>query len=143
MRIMGIDYGDRRIGIAISDETGILASGVETIRWNGLDPAWAIDRICALVDERKVSEIVVGLPRRTDGRPGPSEEKAGALADALGERTGLPVMRRDERYTTVIATRMMRDAGTRQRDRRNVIDQIAATVILQEVLDERRRRQDN
>jgi putative Holliday junction resolvase len=142
MRIMGIDYGDRRIGIAISDETGILASGVETIRWNGQDPAWAIDRICALVDERKVSEIVVGLPRRTDGRPGTSEEKAEALAQALGVRTGLPVIRRDERYTTVIATRMMRDAGTRQRDRRNVIDQVAATVILQEVLDERRRRPD-
>ncbi len=140
MRIMGIDYGDRRIGIAVSDETGILASGVETVHWNGRDPEWAVDRICALVAQRQVGEIVIGLPRRTDGRAGASEDKASALADTLAARTGLPVTKRDERYTTVIASRMMRDAGTRQRDRREVIDQVAATVILQEVLDERRRR---
>ena len=141
MKIMGIDYGDRRIGIAISDETGILASGVETIRWNGVDPEWALARICTLAAERGVGEIVMGLPRRTDGRSGASEEKASAMADVLAARTGLPVMRRDERYTTVIASRMMHETGTRQRDRRGIIDQVAATVILQEVLDERRRSQ--
>ena len=139
MKIMGIDYGDRRIGIAISDETRVLASGVETISWNGIDPEWAVARICALAAERDVGEIVIGMPRRTDGRPGASEDKASAMADVLSARTGLPVTRRDERYTTVIASRMMRESGTRQRDRRGIVDQVAATVILQEVLDERRR----
>lgn len=142
MKIMGIDYGDRRIGIAISDETGILASGVETIRWNGIDAEWAVARICTLAAERGVGEIVMGLPRRTDGRSGSSEDKASAMADVLSARTGLPVTRRDERYTTVIASRMMRETGTRQRDRRGIVDQVAATVILQEVLDERRRSHD-
>ncbi|NLN46176.1 MAG: Holliday junction resolvase RuvX [Clostridiaceae bacterium] len=139
MRIMGIDYGDKRIGIALSDETGILASGVETIRWNGRDPDYAIRRICGLAAERGVTEIVIGMPRRTDGRPGASADKAESLAAALEVETGLLVTRRDERYTTVIASRMMREAGRTQKDRNEIIDQIAAVVILQEVLDGRRR----
>ncbi|MBP7401310.1 MAG: Holliday junction resolvase RuvX [Clostridia bacterium] len=139
---MGIDYGDRRIGIALSDETGTLATGLETVRWNGRDMDWAIDRICALAGERGVREIVVGMPRRTDGRAGESQIKAEAFADIIGTRTGLPVILRDERYTTVIASRMMREAGRSQKSRNGIIDQIAATVILQEVLDERRRKRD-
>ena len=65
MKIMGIDYGDRRIGIAISDETGILASGVETIRWNGVDPEWALARICTLAAERGVGDLK-SLIKRVD-----------------------------------------------------------------------------
>jgi putative Holliday junction resolvase len=139
MRLMGIDYGDKRIGIALSDETGILASGVETIRWNGRDPDYAVNRIAVLAAARGVTEIVIGMPRRTDGRPGASAEKAEMFAVALEERTELSVTRRDERYTTVIASRMMREAGRTQKDRNAIIDQIAAVVILQEVLDGRRR----
>ncbi len=139
MRLMGIDYGDKRIGIALSDETCVLASGLETIRWNGRDSEYAVKRIAGLAAERGVTGIVIGMPRRTDGRPGASADKAEAFAAALEAQTGLPVTRRDERYTTVIASRMMREAGRAQKDRNEIIDQIAAVVILQEVLDGRRR----
>ncbi len=139
MRLMGIDYGDRRIGIALSDETGVLASGVETIVWDGMDSRDPIARIQALVLARNVSEIVIGVPRRTDGKYGASQAKAEAFAVALAATIGRPVLRKDERYTTVIATRMMREAGHSSKERNAKIDQIAATVILQEELDARRR----
>lgn len=142
MRVMGIDYGDRRIGIALSDETGVLASGVETIRWDGVDTSRPLARIHELVLTRGVGEIVIGLPRRTDGKFGASEAKAEMFAVALASATGLPVQRKDERYTTVIAARMMREAGHPSKERNARIDQIAATVILQEELDARRRQRE-
>ena len=138
MRIMGIDYGSRRIGVAISDATGTLASGLETIRWNGRDPEPPVARICALAEERGVTEIVVGLPARTDGRHGPSEDHARELAERIRTKTGLPVRLRDERFTTVIATQRLRASGMKPGKQRDVVDQAAAEVILQEYLDRRR-----
>ncbi|HAL74882.1 MAG TPA: Holliday junction resolvase RuvX [Clostridiales bacterium] len=136
---IGIDYGDARIGIAVSDPMGVLARGLETIRWNGRDSAWALDRICIIVQEQQAVGIVIGVPRRTDGKPGPSEDKARSLAAELQSRTGIEPVLRDERYTTVLASRIMRETGIRA-DRRNaVIDQIAAEIILQEYLESRRK----
>jgi len=136
---MGIDYGDARIGVAVSDPMGILARGLETIRWNGQDISWALDRITTLVREQGITGLVIGIPRRTDGKPGPSEDKARQLAADLAERTGLEPILCDERYTTVLATRIMRETGVRTNRRKAVVDQIAAEIILQEFLENRRK----
>jgi putative holliday junction resolvase len=136
---IGIDYGDARIGIAISDPMGILARGLETIRWNGRDISWAVDRICTIIQDQLAIGIVIGVPRRTDGKPGPSEDKARSLAAVLHSRTGIEPVLRDERYTTVMASRIMRENGIRANRRNAVIDQIAAEIILQEYLESRRK----
>jgi len=140
---MGIDYGDARIGIAVSDPMGILARGLETIRWNGQDISWALDRIVSLIREQGVTGLVIGVPRRTDGKPGASETKARQLAADLAERTGLEPIMSDERYTTVLATRIMRETGIRAPRRKSVVDQIAAEIILQEFLENRRKGNDS
>ncbi len=136
---MGIDYGDARIGIAVSDSLGMLARGIETIRWNGIDLAWALNRIVELVREHQIVGLVIGIPRRTDGKPGASEEKARHLAGELAALTGLEPVLKDERYTTVLAARVMRETGIRSQRRNEVIDQIAAEIILQEYLESRRK----
>ena len=136
---MGIDYGDARIGIAVSDPLGVLARGLETIRWNGQDMSWALARIVTLIREQGVTGLVIGTPRRTDGKPGASEAKARQLAADLAERTGLEPVLSDERYTTVLATRIMRETGVRTPRRKAVVDQIAAEIILQEFLENRRK----
>lgn len=136
---MGIDYGDARIGIAVSDPLGILARGLETVNWNGRDIEWALERILTLIREQQVSGLVIGIPRRTDGKPGASEEKARQFAQELASRSGLEPVLRDERYTTVLASRVMREAGMRSERRKSVIDQIAAEIILQEYLESRRK----
>ncbi|HBP38901.1 MAG TPA: Holliday junction resolvase RuvX [Clostridiales bacterium] len=145
---LGIDYGEARIGIAVSDTLGILARGLETIRWNGKDMAWALDRITALTWEHGITGLVIGIPRRTDGKPGKpgqSEDKARLMAALLAEKTGIEPILRDERYTTVLAHRIMRETGVRTHQRRAVVDQIAAEILLQEYLDSLRRdnRRDN
>jgi putative Holliday junction resolvase len=136
---MGIDYGDVRIGIAVSDPFGVLARGLETIRWNGQDMTWALERISYLVVQQQVTGLVIGMPRRTDGKPGIAEEKVRRFAGELAARTGLVPVLRDERYTTVLAARVMRDTGIRADRRKTVIDQIAAEIILQEYLESRRK----
>lgn len=136
---MGIDYGDARIGIAVSDQLGILARGLETVNWNGRDMEWALNRIITLIREQQISGLVIGVPRRTDGKPGASEEKARQFAKELAVRSGIEPVLRDERYTTVLASRVMREAGMRSERRKAVIDQIAAEIILQEYLESRRK----
>jgi putative Holliday junction resolvase len=134
-RWLGIDFGLARIGLAVSDPSGTLARGMETIRWNGRDLAWALDRLTTLIAEQQIAGVVIGVPRRTDGQPGSLTGQVLALADDLAARTGIRPCLRDERYTTVIAGRYLKESrikGTRQR---SVIDQVAAEIILQEHLD--------
>ncbi len=137
-RFMGIDYGDKRIGTAVSDPLGITARGLETINWNGIDNAWALDRLATLISDYKITTVVMGLPRRTDGRPSESEAKARALAAEIEARTQIPVVFKDERYTTVIASRVLRETGVRGAKRKAVLDQVAAEIILAEFLESRR-----
>lgn len=134
-RKMGIDYGTVRIGIAISDPLGITARGIETIRWNGRDMEWAISRIADLCAENKVDTVVVGLPRRTDGKEGASEENARILAQRIKEAAQVELVLKDERYTSVLANRIMTETGMKQSKKRSVVDQIAAEIILQDYLD--------
>jgi putative Holliday junction resolvase len=135
---MGLDYGDARIGVAVSDPGGTIARGVLTVRWNGRDLDGVAQRLAALAAEQDVRGLVVGIPRRTDGKPGESENKARSLAAVLESLTGLPVITQDERYTTVLASRVLRDTGQKASRRRDIIDQVAAEIILQAYLESRR-----
>ena len=102
-RVMGIDFGTRHIGIAVSDELRVIARGIETVNWNGEDPEWALNRICEIIKEMEVNAIVLGRPARTDGTKSESQEKAEAFGASLAERCGIEPVFKDERYTTVLA----------------------------------------
>jgi len=138
-RFLAIDYGDARIGTAVSDLLGITARGLETINWNGRDWNWAMNRLIALIEDLQITTVIMGLPRRTDGKTSESETKARAMGEELIARTGRPVLYRDERYTTVLASRVLRETGVRGQKRKAVVDQVAAEIILQEYLESRRK----
>ncbi len=131
-RVLGIDPGEARFGVALSDELGMLAHPLETITTSETDP---LERISALAGKHNVSHIVVGVARNMDGSYGPAAEGARALIAALRERVPCPVIAWDERLSTVEARRQMRAAGRREIHQREVIDQAAAQVILQSWLD--------
>ena len=136
-RRLGIDVGTVRIGVAVSDPDGILATPVETVRRDRRDGH--LRRLNSLVVELGIVEIVVGLPRTLADRAGASADDAVGLATALAGRVGsVPVRLADERLTTVSATRSLRAAGISARDQRAMIDQAAAVAILQGWLDQRR-----
>lgn len=136
---MAIDYGTVRVGVAVSDPLGMIAQGVETIRVRRHAPAETLERILELIDAYEVGTVVVGLPRRTDNRPGESETNARQLADQLTARVQIPVVMQDERYTSVIANRILRDSTVKSDRRRDVVDQVAAEVILKDYLEQLRR----
>ncbi len=137
-RVMGIDFGTRHIGVALSDELWITASGFETVNWNGEDDAWALDRIAAIVKEKNVSTIVFGKPSRTDGTVSETEKKANVFAEKLTELTGITPEFKDERYTTVIAARMLHDTNMKHKKQKKIIDQVAAEIIVREYLESHR-----
>ena len=133
MRILAVDLGLARTGLAISDESGFLASPVGTIAEKDLDVL--CDKIADTVRERQAPEIVVGHPRNMDGSCGESAQRAEGFAKALGDKTGLPVHLWDERMTTVSAIGYLNQTDTRGKKRKAVVDTVAATIILQNYLD--------
>jgi putative holliday junction resolvase len=133
---MSLDVGDVRIGVALSDETGTLASGLVTLRSVG--PRKDAQALAALAREHGVGEVVVGLPLRLDGSAGPQAEKVLAFVERLRRTLRIPVVTRDERLTSVAAGERLADAGVKRRFRKALVDQVAATLILQEHLDDRR-----
>ena len=133
---MALDVGDVRIGVALSDETGTLASGLVTLKSVG--PRKDAQALAALAREHDVGEVVVGLPLRLDGSLGSQAEKVAAFVERLRRVLRLPVVTRDERLTSVEADERLAEAGVRRRDRKARIDQAAAALILQEHLDERK-----
>ena len=136
-RRLGVDVGTVRIGVAMSDPDGVLATPVETVRRDR--GGGHLRRLAALVAELGVVEVVVGLPRTLADRAGSSAQDAVTIADALARRIEpVPVRLADERLTTVSAARSLRDAGVRAKDQRGMIDQAAAVAILQGWLDQRR-----
>jgi putative Holliday junction resolvase len=139
-RRLGIDVGSVRIGVAVSDPDGILATPVETVaRDRRKSSAKHVRRLAALVEELGVVETVVGLPRTLADRSGSAAQDAVELADALAPRIApVPVRLADERLTTVVAQQSLREAGVRAKGQRSVIDQAAAVGILQNWLDQRR-----
>ena len=136
-RLLGVDVGSVRIGVACSDPDGILATPVETVRRDRYGRH--VRRLAAIAAELEAVEIIIGLPRTLADRTGPAAQDAIELADTLAARVApVPVRLADERLTTVSAQRSLRAAGVRSKDQRAVIDQAAAVAILQSWLDERR-----
>lgn len=133
MRWMGLDYGDRRIGIALSDEMGWTAQGLTVLERK--DPVTDLQRIEDLIRENDVSELVLGLPKNMNGTVGPRGEICIAFAETLRETLKLPVHLWDERLTTVAAERTLLQADVSRKKRKQVIDKMAASLILQGYLD--------
>lgn len=132
-RVLGIDYGTARIGVAVSDELQMLAHPVETVLVAKIaNPA---ARVAALAQEKNVERIVVGLPRHMNGAVGASAEEARAFAEKLRAIVTCEVRTWDERLSTVAAHRAMREAGKTTRQTRGYIDQVAAQLLLQSYLD--------
>jgi putative Holliday junction resolvase len=141
MRILALDHGTKRIGVALSDETATIAQPVEFI---AAEPfARALDRIKQIVKDREVGEILVGLPRNMNGSYGPAAESAQKFAATLREALGLPVKTWDERLTSAQANRFLIEAGMRREQRKTKVDQSAAAILLQSYLDARAVRSEN
>lgn len=134
MRVLGIDLGSRRIGVAVSDATATLASPLAVIQRHG-DREADYRAIAALVEAEEAQVVVVGLPLSLSGRMGPAARAAVAEAEGMAGVVGVPVETFDERLTTVSAERSLKDAGVRAPGRRQVVDKIAAAVMLQAWLD--------
>ena len=136
MRYLGLDVGDVRIGVALSDETSTLATGLPTIRRVG--PRKDVKAVAELVHDHRAREVVVGLPQMLDGSVGPQARKVLAFMDALRAGLAVPVVPWDERFTSVVAQQTLREAGASRRDRRASVDKVAAVLILQNYLDYRK-----
>lgn len=136
MRAMGLDVGDKTIGVAVSDLLGLTAQGVETIRRTNKKADYA--RIGELIKEKEVSKIIVGLPKNMNGTIGPQGEKVLEFVEGLKNRFKVEIILWDERLTTVAAERSLIEADMRRKKRKTVIDMVAATYILQGYLDSRR-----
>ena len=136
MRILGLDYGSKTVGVAISDPLGLTAQGVETI-WRKQENKLrkTLARIEELVKEYNVERIVVGYPKNMNNTIGERAEKSLEFKDMLEKRLGLPVVMWDERLTTVEANRTLMEAGVRREHRKEHLDELAAIFILQGFLD--------
>ena len=132
-RILGVDFGDARTGVAISDLSGILASGIGTIKSTGF--LKTAEEVAKIAKEKDVSLIVLGHPINMNGTLGPRSEKAQAFGKHLEELTGLPVVLQDERLSTANAHVMLNMTNTRGQKRKSIIDEMSACLILQSYLD--------
>ena len=136
MRIMGLDFGSKTVGVAISDQLLLTAQGKEIIRRERADKLrQTLARIETLITENEIDRIVLGCPKNMDGSEGERVEKTKVFQEMLERRTGLEVVLWDERLTTVAADRYMMEAGIRRENRRQYVDEIAAVFILQGYLD--------
>lgn len=133
MRLMGLDVGDRRIGVALSDEDGLVAFPLEVI--NRTSRAKDIGRISALIDQYGVRQVVVGMPRTLAGRIGPQAQKVQDFSERLRAGLSVPVVSWDERLTTAEVEKLLVSADLSRRRRREVVDKLAATLILNSYLD--------
>lgn len=136
MRLLGLDFGEKYVGVAVSDELGLTGQPLESIQRKDagkLRKTYA--RIEEIVKEYDVEKIVVGLPKNMDDTEGTSAAICREFAENVGRRTGLPVVLWDERLSSVSAGRILEESGIRREDRKDFIDKIAASIILQHYLD--------
>jgi putative Holliday junction resolvase len=140
MRIMGLDMGSHTIGLAISDESGLIAQSLETIRRRSTEED--LKEITRVIDQFKIEKIVVGLPKNMNGTLGKQAEMVLEWIEGLKKRISLPVVTWDERLTTVGATKILLEADLSRKKRKKVIDQLAAALILQGFLDQNRNLKD-
>lgn len=135
MRIMGLDFGSKTVGVAVSDELGLTATGIEIVRRDSPNKLRkTLARIEALINEYNVDKIVLGYPVMLDGGEGERVEKTKEFATMLHRRTNLEIIFQDERLTTVEAYEIMDLAGIKREDRYKYVDQVAAQVILEDYL---------
>lgn len=132
-RALGIDYGEKRVGVAISDGLGLTARPLTVV-----PRATAVEEVMSLVKDQDVVTIVVGLPTGLGGREGMSATEARKLADEIAAATGVEVVMRDERYTSRIAESALLESGMKRRRRRENVDKVAAAILLQDYLDSKR-----
>jgi putative Holliday junction resolvase len=137
MRVLALDHGTKRIGLAISDETGVIAQPLEYLPAEPRE--FFLQRLKEIIDSRKVGEILVGIPRNMNGTHGPAAEKAREFVAVLQGALAVPVNTWDERLTTVQANRFLVETGMRREKRRERVDQTAAALLLQSYLDSRAR----
>ena len=135
-RIMGLDVGDKTIGVAVSDLMGLTAQGVKTIKRVGKKKD--IEALKEIIKERQVNKIVSGLPKNMNGKLGPQGEKVIKFCELLEEETGIKIEYWDERLSTVAAERTLIQGNVRRENRKGVIDMVAAVIILQGYLDRQR-----
>lgn len=133
MRILGLDVGDRTIGVAISDPLGFTAQGITTIRRK--NETYDLEELKKICDEYKVEKIVCGLPKNMNGTLGPQGEKVINFAEKIKEYLNLEIIFWDERLTTVAAHRAMLEADLSRKKRKTIVDKVASTYILQGYLD--------
>lgn len=137
MRILGIDYGDARTGLSVSDPSGFLAGSPSVIHeWNY---ERLVDKLVQFIRDERIEEIALGHPKNMDGSAGERAQKCEALAKTLEERTGVPVILWDERRTTVAAHAILHEAGKKSKAHKKNVDAVAASLILQGYLDFKRR----
>lgn len=133
MRILGLDLGGKRVGVALSDPSGVFASALETI--DGRDKDYLLAHVRDLVAQHQVGTVVVGRPLNIDGSEGKQAQKYAELTDRLAARLSVPVVTQDERFSTVEAHNTMKSLGESGRKRRESVDRVAAVIILQTYLD--------
>lgn len=136
-RVLGVDFGTKRVGLAVSDPEGLTAQPLEVLRVSS--PEEAAATVGQRVRDLDVAAVVVGIPVRMNGERGPAAEAAEAFAQLLEEETRLPVHRWDERLSTREAERAMRAAGVRARGQRGMVDKVAAAIVLRAYLESKRR----
>ena len=135
-RIMGLDIGDKTIGVAVSDLMGLTAQGVKTVKRVGKKKD--IEELKSIIKERQVTKIVSGLPKNMNGTLGPQGEKVIKFCELLEQETGIKIEYWDERLSTVAAERTLIQGNVRRENRKGVIDMVAAVIILQGYLDRQR-----
>ena len=135
MRILGLDVGSKTVGVAISDEFGWTAQGIETIKINEVEDEYGLDLIGQIIKEYGVSKIVVGLPKNMNGTIGPRGEASQKFGQLLKKTFHIPVVFWDERLSTMAAERVLLEADMSRKKRKKVIDKMAAVMILQGYLD--------
>ncbi|HSK07337.1 MAG TPA: Holliday junction resolvase RuvX [Acidimicrobiia bacterium] len=132
-RSLGVDYGTKRVGLALSDPLGLTARPLAVVPRSKI-----VEEVVSLVKEQEVGTIVVGLPTGLGGDEGMSASEARKLADELATATGVDVVLRDERYTSRMAESALLESGMKRRQRRESVDKVAAAIILQDYLDDNR-----
>ena len=137
MKILGLDVGSKTIGVAVSDELGIIAQGVTTLKRKGLNHD--ITQLLKVIEEQRAEKVVVGLPKNMNGSLGPSAKMVLSLIEELRKSIDLPIITWDERLSSVAAERALLEADMSRKKRKRVIDKVAALLILQGYLDSQAR----
>ena len=135
MRILGLDLGSKTLGVAVSDELGWTAQGIETIKINEESRDYQLGRLSEIIEQHSVDKIVLGMPKNMNGTIGPRAEASQRFSEILTKKFNLPVILWDERLTTMAAEKMLISADVSRKKRKQVIDKMAAVMILQGYLD--------